>query len=90
MAVWNDHSGRHPFLKNKRTPLAVALSHDDGKTWQPSELIEADLDGWYCYTSILFQQDRAILSYCAGDSKVGGLNRLRVKALPRQWIATLK
>lgn len=86
MAVWNDHSGRHPYVKGKRTPLAVALSRDDGRTWEPSRLIENAPDGWYCYTSILFQQGRAVLSYCAGDSRVGGLNRLKVTALPREWI----
>jgi len=88
MAVWNDHSGQHPFSPKKRTPLAVALSRDDGKTWGTSRLIETDPDGWYCYTSILFHRNHAILSYCAGDKKVGGLNRLKITSLPREWIDT--
>jgi len=27
-----------------------------------------------------------ILSYCAGDSQVGGLNRLKVVSVGREWL----
>ena len=86
LMVFNDHSGWHTFPKGRRTPLCVALSKDDGTTWSKSRIIEPDPDGWYCYTSITFVGDRAILSYCAGDRKVGGLNRLKVLAIPKQWL----
>lgn len=78
VCVWNDHSGLHPFPKGKRTPLCLATSTDEGKTWSPSRVIEDDPDGWYCYTSMTFHKDRLLLSYCAGDKQVGGLNRLKV------------
>ncbi|MBN1492185.1 MAG: exo-alpha-sialidase [Phycisphaerae bacterium] len=86
LCVWNDHSGRHVYPKGKRSPLCVAISRDDGQTWTPSRVIEGDPEGWYCYTSITFLKDRAILSYCAGDKKVGGLNRLKMLALSRAWL----
>jgi hypothetical protein len=86
LMVFNDHSGWHVYPKGRRTPLCAALSKDDGKTWSPSRVIEPDPNGWYCYTSITFVENRAILSYCAGDRKVGGLNRLKVLALPRNWL----
>ena len=86
LLVFNDHSGLHPFTRGRRTPLCIALSTDDGKTWSKSRVIEPDPDGWYCYTSVTFLEDRAILAYCAGDKKVGGLNRLKVLALPRGWL----
>ncbi|MDM8006752.1 MAG: sialidase family protein [Phycisphaerae bacterium] len=86
VCVWNDHSGRHVFPAGKRTPLCLAVSRDEGKTWQPSRVIEGDPNGWYCYTSMSFIKDRLILSYCAGDSKVGGLNRLKVVAFSRAWL----
>lgn len=86
VCVWNDHSGRHVFPAGKRTPLCLAVSGDDGKTWQPSRVIESDPNGWYCYTSMSFIKNRLILSYCAGDSKVGGLNRLKVVAFSRDWL----
>ncbi len=86
LVVFNDHSGLHPYPKGRRTPLCVAVSKDDGKTWSKSRVIESDPDGHYCYISMTFVGNRAILSYCAGDKKVGGLNRLKVLALPKEWI----
>jgi hypothetical protein len=86
LCVWNDHSGTHPFTKGKRTPLCVALSKDDGRTWTKSRIIEADPDGWFCYTSMTFVDNRVLLSYCAGDKQVGGLNRLKVLALSKDWL----
>jgi hypothetical protein len=79
LAIYNDHSGRVPFAKGKRTPLVAAVSIDDGATWSHSVMIEDDPDGWYCYTAIHFLPDAVLLAYCAGDSKVGGLNRLRIR-----------
>jgi sialidase-1 len=83
LCVWNDHSGRHAFPKGRRTPLCLALSKDDGKTWNESQVIEANPDGWYCYTAITFVKDRMLLAYCAGDKEVGGLNRLKVLAISK-------
>ncbi len=81
LCVYNDHSGVHEFPAGRRTPLCLAISRDDGATWSRSELLEDDPDGWYCYTSMTFAAGRVVLSYCAGDSQVGGLNRLKVIAL---------
>jgi len=86
LLVWNDHSGKHPFPPGKRTPLCTAISRDEGRTWENSKILEGDPDGWYCYTSITFVGDNAILGYCAGDSKVGGLNRLKVNQVNRDWL----
>ena len=86
VCVWNDHSGRHPFAEGRRTPLCIAVSKDDGRTWGPSRVIEGDQDGWYCYTAMSFVNDRMLLSYCAGDKEVGGLNRLKVSALTSKWL----
>ncbi|UCD29011.1 MAG: exo-alpha-sialidase, partial [Planctomycetota bacterium] len=67
-------------------PLCIAISKDDGKTWSKSRVIEGNPDGWYCYTSMTFVKDRVMLAYCAGDSKVGRLNRLKVIAIHRDWL----
>ena len=79
LAVWNDHSGAFPFVEKKRTPLVCAISADNGVTWTKRKLLEPDPDGWYCYTAIHFVPDAVLLAYCAGDPKVGGLNRLRIR-----------
>jgi hypothetical protein len=86
LCVWNNHSGRHAFPEGRRTPLCAAISADDGRTWSASRVIEGDLDGWYCYSSMTFVNDRVLLAYCAGDRQVGGLNRLKVTALTRDWL----
>jgi hypothetical protein len=89
LCVWNDHSGIHNYPKGRRTPLCLAVSKDEGKTWSKSGIIEDNPDGWYCYTAIAFVKNRALLSYCAGDKKIGGLNRLKVIALAPDRLASL-
>lgn len=86
LAVWNDHSGRVPFPPGKRTPLVAALSDDGGRTWHHHKLLEDDPDGWYCYTALHFVGDHVLLAYCAGDSRIGGLNRLRVRRVRLGWL----
>lgn len=84
LCVWNDHSGRHPFRRGRRSPLTVAISRDDGRTWEPSRAIERNYRGWYCYTSMSFLDDRVLLSYCAGSRRIGRLHRLKVVSISRQ------
>lgn len=87
LCVWNDHSGIHKYPAGRRTPLCLAISQDEGKTWSRSRIIEDNPDGWYCYTAVTFVRNRAILTYCAGDKEIGGLNRLKVLALSRDWLS---
>jgi len=86
LCVWNDHSGVHNYSEGRRTPLCLAISKDEGKTWSRSKIIEGNPDGWYCYTAITFVKNRALLAYCAGDKKIGGLNRLKVLAISRDCL----
>jgi len=86
LAVFNDHSGQFPYPKGKRSPLVAAISSDNGKTWPKRKVIESDPSGWYCYTAIHFTEDAVLLGYCAGDSKIGGLNRLRIRRLSLDWL----
>lgn len=86
LAIYNDHSGRFRFPKGKRTPLVAAISNDNGKTWPRTRIIEDDPDGWYCYTAIHFTDDAVLLGYSAGDSQVGGLNRLRIRRVSQEWL----
>ena len=86
--VWNDHS-RFP-LENEagRTPLSVALSADDGVTWQTARTLEDDPQGWYCYTAIDFVGDRVLLGHCAGDRAKGGLNVTQITSFEIDWLLT--
>lgn len=86
LALFNDHSGRFPFPPKKRNPYVAAMSSDGGKTWPVRKLVESDPDGLYHYTAIHFTKDALLLGYCAGDSKVGALNRLRIRRIPLEWL----
>lgn len=85
LALYNDHSGKFPFPKGKRNPYVAAISSDGGKTWPLRKRVELDPDGLYHYTAIHFVGDSVLLGYCAGDSKVGALNRLRIRRIPLEW-----
>ena len=86
LAIYNDHSGMFPFPPKKRNPLVAAISTDGGKTWPQRKLIESDPDGLYHYTAIHFIGDAMLIGYCAGDSKVGALNRLRIRRITLDWL----
>ncbi|MDB5295515.1 MAG: Sialidase [Phycisphaerales bacterium] len=89
LMAWNDHSGASgPAPKGKRTPLTVAVSKDDGKTWPTRKTVYADPAGWYCYTAITFAGDRVLLGHCAGTYTGGatGLTRTVVTAFDVDWL----
>ncbi len=88
LVLFNDHSGKYPLPKNKntRTPFVAAISSDGGKTWPVRKLLEDDPTGCYCYTAVHFVDDAVLLGYCAGDAKVGGLNRLRIRRITLDWL----
>ena len=88
LCVWNDHSGVHPYPAGHRTPLCLTISKDEGKTWTRSGIIEGNPDGWYCYTAITFVENRLLLAYCAGDKSIGGLNRLKLLAISKDWLTS--
>lgn len=86
LAVFNDHSGRFPFPKPNRSPLVAAISHDGGKTWPVRKALETEPNACFCYTAIHFTSDSVLLAYCAGDPKVGGLSRLRIRRVQTSWL----
>jgi len=47
LLVWNNHAQIAPALKGKRTPLTVAISHDDGKTWTHTKNLRDNPTGWF-------------------------------------------
>jgi hypothetical protein len=75
LVVWNDHDGQPEDYRRKqppiRTPLAAAISRDDGKTWQRHQLLEDAAGHGYCYTAIAFAGERMLLAYCAYPSSYG-------------------
>lgn len=68
--LWNLNDGSDPELKGKRTPLAIAISRNEGRTWIKPRMLETDRDGWYCYTALHFTSEGHLLAgYCAGSQR---------------------
>ena len=87
LLVWNNNGGEDPGIKGKRTPLTVAISKDDGATWEHVKNVEDDRDGWYCYMGMHFVGSNVLLSYCAGSqSKKSHLNTTSITRLGLGWI----
>lgn len=85
--VWNNNGGDDPAIKGKRTPLTVAISKDEGKTWQKAKNVEDDPDGWYCYIAIHFVGKDVLLGHCAGNRPKGtGLAVTQITKLSLDWI----
>ncbi len=88
IAVWNDQSGRHKVepaqvVSKGRTPLALAISRDLGKTWVSSRLLEDAPDHGFCYPAIHFGLEALLVSYCAGGATSRSvLDTQQVKRIP--------
>jgi len=76
LVVWNDNG-----VDQRRTPLNLAISRDEGKTWISNKVLESDPNGMYCYTAIHFAGDDVLLGYF--DWKTTGVT---VKRVGLDWV----
>jgi sialidase-1 len=58
LMVWNDNG-----TSQKRTPLNVAISKDEAKTWINNKILESKPDGVYCYPAVHFVDNAVLLNY---------------------------
>jgi sialidase-1 len=86
LLLWNNNDGSIPNNKEKRSPYNVAVSKDEGKTWQHVKVIENHPDGWYCYTAIHFSGKHVLLGHCAGMRSQNGLAVTHITRLSLDWI----
>ena len=86
LLVWNNNF--EPVRDGgDRTPLNVAISKDEGKTWDKIKTVESDPKGWYCYTAIEFIGNDVLLGHCAGDTRINsGLSTINITKLNLNWI----
>ena len=96
-AVWNpvpEYNGREkvtPIFTGGRTPYAVAVSRDNGKTFTNGTAFEADEDMGYCYCAIFFLEDGMLLGYNAGGPEDKScLARLRIRRIEGREMEELK
>jgi len=86
LLVWNNNF-EQKSNGGKRTPYNMAISKDEGKTWEKIKSIESDPRGWYCYTAIEFIDDNLLLGHCAGNTRIqSGLATTQIVKLSLDWI----
>ncbi len=86
LLAWNNHKHLPLAERKNRTPFTVAISRDEGATWEKTKNLADDPHGWYCYTAMQFAGDHVLLGHCAGDRRKGGLNRSQVTRFPVEWL----
>jgi sialidase-1 len=88
--VWNDNPAGADARWQDRTPLAAAISQDDGVTWKRSREIESDRTRCYAYASITSVEKDALLTYYQWDRVVGNRpferTSLKFTRVPVDWL----
>lgn len=92
LAVWNDHAAVPEEYRavdaprrgrgGRRTPLTVAISKDEGKSWIHRQNLLDHPDGWYCYTAIHFAGDAVLLGFVSGGAGLAGLSKTDLARIP--------
>jgi sialidase-1 len=87
LLVWNDNYDPQHKDGGNRSPLCLAISKDEGKTWEKRKTLEGDPYGWYCYTTIRFFGDHVLLGHATGNTnEYIGLAVTQVTRLSLDWI----
>ncbi|MGE0757485.1 MAG: exo-alpha-sialidase [Pirellulaceae bacterium] len=81
LLVWNDTFRAGEGHGGRRTPLAVAISQDQGQTWTHRQEIEPDPRWTYAYTSVAFHRGRLLMTYYVRDEQSGKISS-RFRSLP--------
>ncbi len=84
LLIWNDTFREGEGHGGKRTPLTAAISTDEGKTWSHQRDLETDDQQTYAYTSLIFDQGRALMTYYVRDEKSGRISS-RFRSVPIAW-----
>ncbi len=85
VAIWDDIDPRWNIQQKPsswmRTPLVMARSSDEGRTWHGHRKLEELPDHGYCYVAMLFDGDALLLAYCCGGGENSVLQDLRIRRI---------
>lgn len=86
LAVWNPVPANNvrPFSFSwNRTPLVVATSADEGKSWTEAQYLEdGSEEAGYSYPAVFAEKGYCLVAYCAGSRTDGSdLFRLRIRKI---------
>jgi sialidase-1 len=82
--VWNPVYEAGAGHGGKRTPLAAAVSTNEGRTWSAPRTLEDHTDQEYAYTSVAFFENRVLLSYYVAENSADRIST-RFRSLPLSW-----
>lgn len=90
LLIWNDNFQAGAGHGGKRTPLTVAISKDEGKTWINKKNVETGegtetFTSGYSYISAAFDQGRVLLSYYVAEDSTGRISS-RFRSFPIGWL----
>ena len=95
-AIWNpipEYNGREKvgYFTGGRTPMVIAASGDDGRSFTEPVAFEWDKDSGYCYCAIYFIKDALLLAYCAGGSKERScLVKTRIRRIEKEELSVCR
>ena len=81
LLVWNDTFVEGADHGGSRTPLTIAISCDQAKTWKYRQNIEPSKTHTFSYASVAFYHGRVLLSYYVRDNKTGRISS-RFRSMP--------
>ena len=84
LLIWNDTYRDGDDHGGARTPLTAAVSTDEGRTWSFRRDLETDPDQTYAYTSLIFHEGRALMTYYVRDEATGRISS-RFRSVPIAW-----
>lgn len=92
MLVWNDTYVEGEGHGGKRSPLTVAISKDEGKTWEHKKNIEtgagapgAPFMSGFSYISATFDSGRVLLTYYVAEEGSDKISS-RFRSIPIAWL----
>lgn len=86
LLVWNNLASVPESWQAKRSPLTVAISPDEGKTWKHVKNLYDDPGMRYCYTAIHFTPDEHVLLLHHASPKNQHLGGSNVTRFPVDWL----
>jgi sialidase-1 len=79
LLVWNNTTGP------RRSPLTVAVSNDEGRTWKHQKNLETDEKYGYAYPSVTFVKDLVLITYFVYDENTSRAP-LKLKIVSKDWL----
>lgn len=86
LLVWNNNADESKDHQRRRTPLTVAISRDEGETWENVKDLETDPARTYSYPSILFLGEEVLFTYYDSKALTVGDCSLALALVSLDWL----